>query len=235
MNNYVVLNGNESTNIRGLLIQSLPPITKPLIRTSIEQIDGRDGDIVKKLGYSAYDKQFSIGLYGEYDVDEVIEFFDSEGKVIFSNEPDKLYNYQILNQINFERLIRYWTATVTMHCQPFKYSAVEKAVRFDSVNGAEGVSISNNGNISSKPKVTIYGSGTVNLSINGTQAFAIDMGEDESITIDSAEMEAYSGGNLKNRQVSGDYDDLLFKVGKNKLTWTGDVSSIEIANYSRWI
>ena len=43
--NYVILNGVKSTTIKGLLIQSLPPISKPLMRTSIEEIDGRDGDI----------------------------------------------------------------------------------------------------------------------------------------------------------------------------------------------
>ena len=120
--NYVVLNGTRSDTVKGLLIQSLPPISKPMMRTQIEEIDGRDGDIITKLGYSAYDKVMSIGLHGDYDVDDVIKFFDSEGTVIFSNEPDKYYNYTILNQIDFERLIRFKTAEVTFHVQPFNSS-----------------------------------------------------------------------------------------------------------------
>ena len=100
---YIVLNGKKSTLIKGLLIQSLPPITKPLVRTKVDEIDGRDGDIVTKLGYAAYDKNLSIGLFGDYDVDEVIRYFDSEGIVIFSNEPDKFYKYQIIEQIDFEK------------------------------------------------------------------------------------------------------------------------------------
>ena len=123
--NYCILNGKKSTLIKGLLIQSLPPISKPLMRTQIDEIDGRDGDIVTKLGYSAYNKEMSIGLFGDYDIDEVIEFFDSEGEVIFSNEPDKFYRYEIIEQIDFERLIRFKTATVTFHVQPFKFSAVD--------------------------------------------------------------------------------------------------------------
>ena len=71
--NYCILNGKKSTLIKGLLIQSLPPISKPLMRTQIDEIDGRDGDIVTKLGYSAYNKEMSIGLFGDYDIDEVIE------------------------------------------------------------------------------------------------------------------------------------------------------------------
>ena len=122
---YIILNGKKSTLVQGLLISELPPITKPMMRTQIETIDGRDGDIVNKLGFSAYDKKLNIGLFGDYDIDEVITYFNSEGSVIFSNEPDKFYKYQILQQIDFEKLLRFKTATVTFHVQPFKLSAVD--------------------------------------------------------------------------------------------------------------
>ena len=125
--NYVILNDVKSTLVQGLLISELPPISKPLMRTSVEEIDGRDGDIVTKLGYSAYDKTMTIGLFGNYDIDQVIEYFDSEGTVIFSNEPDKFYRYEIIEAIDFERLSRFKTATVTFHVQPFKWSAVDDA------------------------------------------------------------------------------------------------------------
>ena len=36
---YVILNGVKNTMIKGLLVQSLPPISKPLMRTSVEEID----------------------------------------------------------------------------------------------------------------------------------------------------------------------------------------------------
>ena len=130
--NYCIINGKKSTLIKGLLIQSLPPISKPLMRTQIEEIDGRDGDIVRKLGYSAYDKEMSIGLFGDFDIDEVIAFFDSEGTIIFSNEPDKFYKFQMLNQIDFERLASFKTALVTFHVQPFKFSAVDDDFTYTS-------------------------------------------------------------------------------------------------------
>lgn len=123
--NTITLNGQISSEITGLIIQELPPISKPLIRTEVEEIDGRDGDIVTALGYSAYDKEISVGVHGDYDINEIIAYFNSEGVVTFSNEPDKYYNYQITQQIDFERLVRYRTATVTFHCQPFKYSTTE--------------------------------------------------------------------------------------------------------------
>ena len=127
MANTITLNGKSSSTITGLLIQELPPFTKPLMRTETETIDGRDGDIITDLGYSAYDKTITIGLHGNFDINDVIAYFDSEGVVTFSNEPDKFYNYKIIEQIDFERLVRYRTATVTLHCQPFKYSTTETA------------------------------------------------------------------------------------------------------------
>lgn len=352
--NYVILNGVRSNTITGLLIQKLPPISKPLMRTQVDLIDGRDGDIVTRLGYSAYDKPIEIGLHGDYDVDEAIRYFDSKGTVIFSNEPDKFYFYEIIDQIDFEKLIRFKTATVTFHCQPFKYSAVDRifmlnnqhlkisdytetkngitltvndgdisisgtgseatefilpvscvldagdytlkakatgtnpdacmvrvmtgadtfgddaitlsesaqtltesestnkrydllwiyceageAMEFtfyveitrDNVNRLELV---NRGNMISKPILTVYGDGSVTISLNGKQILIVNIGDRRWITIDSAQMNAFKGDIFMNRYVVGDYDDLALPVGRNVITWTGNVSKITLENYSRW-
>lgn len=145
--NYIVLNGVKSNTVKGLLISSLPPISKPLMRTEIEQVDGRDGDIVTPLGYSSYDKELSIGLYGDFDIDDVIAYFASSGTVTFSNEPDKYYNYAIYNQIDFERLLRFRQATVTFHVQPFKYSTVgdEVSANANKYNGLPNATITKSG------------------------------------------------------------------------------------------
>lgn len=358
MVNYIELNGEKSTSVKGLIIQSLPPITKPKMRTSNETIDGRDGDIVTKLGYSAYDKQLSIGLHGDFDIDDAIAFFDSDGEVVFGNEPDKYYRYQILDQIDFKRLVRFRTANVKMHVQPFKHDAVDRT--FDIVNqllhvedstdgkfgitvtssdgsikvagratsdvdievpiesmslsgsytltasasgSADGcalrlidgspsndksfggsymelksdgnstmtatadpnaeynalwldikagtsvdftlsvamasnsfneISLTNRGNVVSRPTVTVYGSGNVELAINAVTVLSFSI-EGGSITIDAEEMNAYHGDTLMNRHVTGDYADLALKVGENVISWNGNVTGIKIEDFSRWI
>lgn len=239
MRNYIILNGKSSADVQGLLIQSLAPITKPLQRTQQETIDGRDGDIVTPLGFSAYDKTISIGLYGDYDVDDVIEYFNSAGDVTFSNEPDKYYKYQILEQIDFERLIRFKSASVTLHVQPFKYSN-DEATKNYTPSGVTDMSfnIVNAGNYYAKPALTVYGTGTVNISLNGTEILVINLGETaNNITIDAEMLEAYTGttATLANRQVDGDYENLTLKIGTNVVSWTGNVTKLTIANYSRWI
>lgn len=138
MRNYIILNNQRSDEISGLIIQELAPISKPLQRTQVETIDGRDGDIVTPLGYAAYDKKITIGLYGNFDINEIIAYFATQGTAIFSNEPDKYYNYQILDQIDYERLVRFRVATVTMHVQPFKYSATEGTLTIDASDTVSG-------------------------------------------------------------------------------------------------
>lgn len=351
--NYVILNKVKSTTVKGLLIQSLPAISKPLMRTAIETIDGRDGDIVRNQGYSAYNKTMEIGLFGDFSIDQVIQYFASEGTVIFSNEPDKYYRYKIIDQIDFERLLRFRTATVTLHVQPFKYSAVDDnyTVRKDKItvkpyesikggltvtaengivfikgtstatlsfylpidsylatsgtynlvtdisgsasgslriidnqpNDAESlggtlypigdndvditqaddlechylylsvsagthdatltvsvldeswnsVKLFNRGNVDSRPTITFYGLGTVNLSINGVQLFTLNISD--YITLNGEDMNAYRGDTLKNRFVSGDMSKFKLKPGANTLSWTGTITRLDIADESRWL
>ena len=235
MRDYIILNRTSSQTIAGLLIQNLPPISKPKQRVEIEEIDGRDGDIITYLGYGAYDKEFEIGLYGSFDIDEIISYFNSEGTVIFSNEPDKYYNYQIIEQIDFDKLIRYRTATVKMHMQPFKYSAEDNQKVFSNTGGETSISIRNVGNIYSRPIITITGSGSIDLYLNGNQLFSINMGNYTSITIDTNNMNAYNGSTLLNRNVTGSYDNFKLNVGSNTISWSGTITQIEIDNYSRWI
>lgn len=356
MINYIELNGEKSTNVKGLIIQSLPPITKPKMRTSNATIDGRDGDVVTKLGYSAYDKQLSIGLHGDFDVDDAIAFFDSEGEAVFSNEPDKYYRYQILDQIDFERLVRFRTAKVKLHVQPFKYDAVDRTfdivnqflhvydstaskfgitvtssdgsirvsgkatsdvdmevpiesmslsgsytmtasasgsaagcalrlidgspsksfggsymelksdgaatmtatadpnVEYDALwldikagtsvnftlsatmasNSFNEITLTNRGNVVSRPTVTVYGSGNVELAINSVTVLSFSI-DDGYLTIDADEMNAYHGDTLMNRHVTGDYSDLRLNVGENVISWRGDVTGIKVEDFSRWL
>lgn len=233
MRNHILLNNNNSMNIRGLLIQSLPPISLPKMRTRTEEIDGRDGDIITRLGYSAYDKTIKIGLTYNYDVDEVIAYFNnnSSGEVVFSNESDKIYRYELLDQIDFERLLRFKEAEVTFHVQPYKYDyngTVKDETTFP-------ITVHNSGNVPSKPILTIYATGTITVSLNGNEIFSIVMGDNEYIEIDTEQMNAYMGGVLLNRNVTGDYSQFALLTGDNTLSFTGSVTNVLIDRYSRWI
>ena len=347
MRPYIIINGMNSSLVDGLLISDLPDIKKPQMRSNQIEIDGRDGDIVQPLGYSSYDKEITIGLYGKYDIDRVIRYFNDSGEVIFSNEPDKVYKYTILDEISYEKLNRFRKAKVTFHVQPFKHSAMEKKVSFTSqllklgtgsktengltlswdghnlsVSGtataptrfmipinlktiagtytvtcgyaytgsgisyricnapidsqslgggsfsagfsvtesraheyhylaveftagghledmsltvkASQMDIVNRGNVNSRPLMNVYGSGQITLSINGTAILVMEV-NDGYITIDGEGMNAYKGDVLYNRAVLGNYANVVLQPDHNIISWSGNLTKIEIDNYSRWI
>lgn len=236
---YIVLNNKSSRLVQGLLISELPPISKPKQRTRIETIDGRDGDIVTPLGFSAYTKKVKIGLTYDYDIDDIIDYFNTSGRVVFSNEPDKYYKYAIYDQIDFERLIRFKTADINFHVQPFKYSDNEaaKTFTFKASDTSGSLTIRNNGNIYSRPTLTIKGSGDILIYLNQLQILKISLNNNQTIIIDAETMNATdsTGSTLLNRLVTGNYDNIKLNVGSNTISYTGTVGSIIVDNYSRWI
>lgn len=235
MRDYIIINGKKSTLLNGLIITSLPPITKPKIRYTAEEIDGVDGDTINKLGYGAYDKTFEIGLSYNYKIDDVIEYFNTQGQITFSNEPDKYYNFATLNQIDFEKLLRFKKAKITIHVQPFKYSNIESTKIFTFTEESQNLIVRNNGNIYSKPVITLFGSGTINLSFNGIEAFIINL--NGSMVLDTQSQNAYDPNTkvFLNRYVTGDFKNLYLQVGANTISWTGNITKVEIDYCSRWI
>lgn len=231
IHNYIIFNGKCSDEIDGLIISELPTISRPKMRTENIVIDGRDGDIVEELGYSSYTKELLIGLNTKADIDEVMNFFTGKGKVIFSNEPDKVYDVIADDKVDYKRLVKFKKATVKFHVQPYKYLVDEAPFVFNITNQTE-VKVSNVGYVPSKPVITLYGEGDVQLLINGISVFSVNI-DDEYVVIDSLEQEAYKGLILKNRQMTGQFPTL--KSGVNTISWVGNVTKIKVEPKSRWL
>lgn len=229
---YIIFKNIDSRNVKGIIISELPPITKPKMRVRIDTIDGKDGSETVNLGFEAYTKTVKIGLTRGYEIDNIIAWLHGEGEIQFSNEPDKVYRVKIHDQIDFERLLRFRTADVKFYCQPFKYSATERTKTLN-VAGLQTAEIRNAGNYFAKPIITIKGTGTINLSVNGVQKCVLNLDTDESITLDADKQEAYFGGTLKNRKMDGEF--ITLAVNKNTITWTGTISEMSITHYSRWL
>ena len=231
---WVLINDMPSYGVDGLIITSLPPITKPKMRYSSEEIDGRDGDIITTLGYQAYDKTLSIGLHGDFDIDKVVEFFSASGTITFSSEPDKVYRFQQLDSIDFDKLVRYRTADVKLHVQPYKTGRLQRPKVFTNAD-AQAV-VTNAGNVVAAPKLTIKASGNIGLYLDGSQILSVTNSGDYALIIDVANLEAATPeGVLMNRVITGDYARLALNPGKHTIKWSGSVKSLTIEDYSRWI
>lgn len=229
--NYIIWKGVNSNTIPGLLIQELPSISKPPMRYSVMEVDGRDGDIVDELGYGSYDKTLLLGLKANADINQVIKYFSGQGDLILSNESDKYYKAKILEKIDYERLIRYKVATVIFHVEPFKYK-VSETVTDLTIDNEESLTVTNSGLENSKPLITLYGSGDVTFTLDGVDIFTIDI-DDDYVVIDSDEQNAYKGSTLKNRNMIGDFP--ILNPGANVITWTGTLTRIVVDPKSRWL
>lgn len=236
MRPYVIINGVSSNTINGLLVQSLPPISKPQLRTTIEEIAGRDGDIVTTTGFKAYDKTMSVGLYGDYDVDEIIDYLSQSGEIVYSNEPDKYYNFACYAKADYERLIRFKTANITYHIQPFKYDNEEKLIDLNN-NDSRGlkVTVLNKGNIKSNPTITLTGSGIIRLYINDIMVLILRLTGLTTVTLGTDGNARDVNGVFLNRQVEGDLSNLLLEKGANVISLRGNVTNFKMKDFSRWL
>ena len=132
--NYLIWNGKDSRDIKGLIICELPPVSKPQMKVAETSIDGVDGSIIEELGYLSYDKAVSIGLTQNANIDQISQYFNGSGEIVFSNEADKVYKAHIINQIDYARLVRFRTASVVFRVQPYKYEYEESAEVVEPVN-----------------------------------------------------------------------------------------------------
>lgn len=230
---YVIINGVSSDTLNGVQVLSLPPITKPRMRTSIATIDGRAGDIVTRLGYEAYNKKMDILLHDTYDLDAVVSYFNSSGTIVFSNEPNRAYTFETIDAIDFTRAVKFKRATITMHVQPYKLAYPAESTSWTT----SSKTISNTGNATSAPRLRINGSGTVTIKIDGNNAFVVTMPSAGWVVIDSEKLDAYTDNNvLANRNITGAYEQLRLTPGSHTIARSGGtVSSMVLENYSRWI
>lgn len=231
---YIIWKDIDSRAIDGLIIQSIPPITKPKMKVAVINIDGRDGDIIEDLGYEAYDKEVKIGLKSSINIDDVCNFFTGEGELITSEEPNKIYKAKIINQLDYERILKFRESKIIFHTQPYKYLKNEKKViNTYTSNSKKELKVTNLGDINSKPLIHLKGDGLIEFSINGYISFSYNFDDDKEVYIDSEEIEAYLGENLKNHNMNGDFP--LLKSGENTITWNGNITYIEISPKSRWL
>lgn len=226
--NYIVWKDKSSKMVQGLKILQLPPITKPKKRVTETYINGVDGCFIEELGYDTYTKSIEIALVGKFDVDEVINYFDGTGTITFSNEPTKYYNATIIDQIDYERLIRYRTATIKFMVQPYKYLILEN--KYDALKN----DVINKGFVNSLPLIHIKGSGLVEIAINDYIQFTYTFpSEEDEVYIDCEKQEAYLGSYLRNRNMAGVFPEL--KSGLNTFKVNGSVTLCEVLARSRWV
>lgn len=133
--------------------------------------------------------------------------------------------YNIVKKIIIDEDIKttfeeYGDFKISFICEPFYYATNEKAI----ILTKESV-IYNNGDLESKPNIKIYATGTVQLTINNETIQVKDI--NEYVEIDSKLLLCLNADKTsKNKDYIGDF--ITLDKGKNKVSWTGDVTKVEI-------
>ena len=212
----------------GILVNALPPIIKATRDMTKISIPGRDGFLTQDFEtYQGTVKSVECTILDITMVDQVMAWLDGSGEVIFSNQDDRKYQASIMNQIPFSRIVRKWYKFIVIFdCQPFALMLNSPVITL----AAPG-SIYNGGTYKSKPVIKIYGTGTIDLSVNGNAIHITNV--IGHVTIDSELMDAYKDTLLKNSDMAGDFPELV--VGENTISWTGVVTSVEITPNWRWL
>ena len=222
--------GKDSRDF-GILISSAPQQTKPERRVEHITIPGRNGELTQDEDtYEPYTISLQCSTRGSDRLDEIVAWLNGAGNLTLSTEPDKVYQASIYNKILISDVIYLYNSfLLQFRVQPFKYSvnAFNDALELTAPTKIKG-----KGTEYAEPIITVHGSGTITLSINGKDFPLYSV--DGSITIDSEMMEVFKGNTNQNSKY-GAVEFPRLEVRENEISWTGDVEKVEIHPKWRWL
>jgi len=232
MNDWFTWNGVRCTEY-GIHVSEQPPITIPAERATFTNVLGRTGSLTTLEGDDVYDDLLLTATCFIQDTNRITEiaaWLKGSGTVTFANRQGGFYYARIVNQISFEKILRgkpHRSFAINFRCKPFWYVEAVAPVTLT----VSGGTIANPGNVSSEPIITVYGSGDITLIV-GLTIVELE-GVSGSITLDGPLMEAYSDAAGQNGSMSGDFP--LLMPGMNAVSWSGDVTKIEVRPNWRYL
>lgn len=232
---YIIWRGVRSDAMK-VLVNEYPPIIRAKERVATLTVPGRPGTLTLTEGDEAYEPTLRPAvctLLPGADIEAVCAWLTGGGQAVFGNEPNRAYDARIINQIQFDKILRgrrHMRFDIPFYCQPLKY---QYPAPTDIIVTASNTSISNPGNVSAAPVVALTGSGDMTLTL-GMDTVVLDE-VSGGIVIDSGMGDCYSldKGQLLNYKMTGAFPRL--RPGTNTIRWTGNVQKVVITPRWRWI
>lgn len=209
----------------GIHVLEQPPVTIPSERVTFTDVPGRSGSLTQLEGDDVYDDMVLTATCLIADpsrIPEIAAWLRGSGTVTFANRQGGFYHARVVNQIPFEKILRgnpHRSFAINFRCKPFWYLSDVGLITLTT----SGTFITNPGSVASEPVITVYGYGEITLMVGMT---ITELEITDKITLDTPLMEAYSGSTSMNSCMSGDFPSLL--PGKNAVSWSGNVSRVEI-------
>lgn len=228
MSRYYFDNGNGTSLDRDLRFLSYPEIDRGCEEVTLKTIPGRKGTVTVHTGtYSDTTILCHLHIENEFEMIELAYletkiWLESTKKISFSDNPGVFYK---VKKVTVEKMSksygRFGTFDVTFVCDPGEYIA-------EGSNEYQLQEIAFNPYSECCPVYKVSGNGTCILEVNGCKMRA---NVTKELTIDTELTLAYSGENINNTAVSGDYEKIHLKSGKNSISIT---DSFEIKVVPNW-
>ena len=224
MNDWFEWNGKRCTEY-GIRVSEQPPLTLPAERVTFTDVPGRSGSLTTLEGEDVYEDVVLTAqcfIQSGARVPEIAAWLRGSGTVTFANRPGGFYHARVVNQIPFEKILRgnpHLAFAVNFRCKPFWYLKDIAPITLTQ----SGSFVTNPGSVHAEPVITVYGTGVITLMVGMT---ITELEITDKITLDTPLVEAYAGATSMNSCMSGDFPLLL--RGKNAVSWSGDVSKVEI-------
>jgi phage-related protein len=184
-----------------------------------------------KNKYKPYIQEFEFTLRNPTLIPLINTWLSGRGKLQLENDfeefnRDGFYLASVIEGWEYERNYSTYHFTVKFKVDPFFYY---NAGQIKKTYITQPLTLYNNGNIYSEPYIKINGSGNITLTINSQELSFT--GIDDYIEIDSSLLIAYKDTLNQGSKMEGDFP--IFDIGKNVISWTGNVTSIEIMMRAR--
>jgi len=234
----IIYNNKDSNKMYGLYLENIPTFPSLNAKYEVTDLAGRDGSL------NIFDKYPDL----EIKIDFILicsrkEILNKKSRIIawlnsssnkelyYSEDSSVFYNVKKIDITDFKpEGSKIWKFSATFIIEPFLYLIEGKEV----IEIAKAISIYNGkSTYNSKPYIKIYGNGDINITINNRTT--VFKGINEFIEIDSKEMNCYK----KVDGIISNYNNLMYSynfpyldAGENNISWSGNVSKIEII--PRW-
>lgn len=215
----------------GIIVVEGPP--EVLAQEEYEEIiiEGRNGTLIENKGtFPNIEKSFILTTI---DLDQDIDLMIEKIKIWLFNIKDNKLLYAIPNRYNIVKKVvieedikttfeEYGDFKIKFLCEPFYYNLLEKDITITE----KGTKFYNKGDFNSNPKIVIYGTGDLQLTINDTTVQINNV--DERVLLDSKLFLCLDkDNNNKSIDMIGNFPTL--DIGENTITWVGNITKLDIS------
>ncbi|PEA53438.1 phage tail protein [Bacillus pseudomycoides] len=222
----------ESLDDYGIYLTSKPSIPSAEENVQAIEVSGRSGSLTMKDG-SYKDIEVTVGIRFRYTGDStqdkftlIHDWLSGAGDLIFNEVDNYILKVKTIRPLiwTYNPTILQYSTQVTFVCYPFKVGALT------TYPLTKPQYIFNEGTRKAAPIIKVFGKGDINLSINNQTV--VLKGVEDYITIDCNQMNAFKDTKPQNNKMFSPFPFL--EVGRNYISWTGNVTKVELTNQSQF-